>query len=83
MCATKGLWDCGLSDGFTATGDPSLYFCGKCWRGWWVEELVWVCWLVGLRINGDGWSEFHFSQSDEFCCKIHDVFSPCFKEADH
>lgn len=50
---------------------------------WWVEELVWVCWLVGLRINGDGWSEFHFSQSDELCCKIHDVFSPCFKEADH
>lgn len=44
----------------------------KWWR--WVGELAWVCWLVGLRINGDDWSEFHFSQSDELCCKIHVFF---------
>ncbi len=46
------------------------------------DEMVEVGWGVGVGLLVS-WiaDEFHFSQSDELCCKIHDFFF-CFKEAD-
>lgn len=86
MCATKGLWVCGLSDGFSGTGGPSLYFCGKCWRQ--DESRGWRGGSEGGEMighgeggegrGGRGWSQFHSAALTSpfcwFCCKIHDVF---------